>query len=125
MFGVKAGETGTHGKIVEKIWCKLLSDRNYYIDIPEEEIQDLYKFFSNERNSVKDVELTLYSDFENGLITKDELNEQIGESGLLCFLTAKELFRQKYGYYPIKVPVYELSAYEATEKTTEMEKIAA
>ena len=125
MFGIKAGEAGTHGKIVEKIWCRLRTDINLYIDIPQEEIQDFYKFFNKEKNSIKEAELTLYSDFENGLITRDELNEQIGETGLICFLTAKEKFREKYGYYPIKVPVYELSAYEATEETNEMEKIAA
>ena len=125
MFGVKSGEHGTHGKIIEKIWCRLDSEYNCYIKIPEEKIKYLYQVYSSEKEAAKEAELTLYSDFENGLITKDELNEQIGESGLLCFLTARELFKEKYGYNPIKVPVYELSAYEATKETNEMEKIAA
>ena len=81
----------------------------------------LSKLFKEEKEAAKEEQLTLYCDYENGLITREELNEQIGESGLSCYLSARNTFNAKYGFYPIKVPVYELSAFEAEEE----EKIAA
>lgn len=73
------------------------------------------------KNEAKDELLTYYSDFMNGLLTKEELNEAVGSSGLSCFLAAREDYKAKYGFRPIKVPVYEISAFEYQEKK-EMEK---
>lgn len=121
MFGTKAGESGTCGTITEKIWCRLDKENNCYETLSDQEIEAFYKLFKEEKEAAKEEQLTLYCDYENGLITREELNEQIGESGLSCYLSARNTFNAKYGFYPIKVPVYELSAFEAEEE----EKIAA
>lgn len=121
MFGTKAGESGTRGYIIEKIWCRLDAENNCYIELPPEYVNEFYDLFKEEKEAVKEEQLTLYSDYTNGLITRDELNEAIGESGYSCFLSARNAFYVKYGFYPIKVPVYQLSAFE----NKEMAEIAA
>ena len=52
--------------------------------------------------------LGLLNDYQIGLIQKEELQEAIGEISLSNYIAARKSFHQKYGYYPIKVPVYGL-----------------
>ena len=115
MFGTKAGESGTRGYISEKVWCRFNADDCCYETISPDLINAFYKFFTEEKEAVKEEHLTLYSDYHNGLITREELNEYIGISGYQCFLNARRAFYMKYDFYPIKVPVYELSAFENKE----------
>ena len=112
MFGVKVNQGGTRGIIEKKVWCRLLLEYNCYIEMPKEEVDVFYEMFKNTKSDFQEEELEIFSDYQNGLITKDEMNKQIGNHGFSCFLSAKNEFKQKYGYYPIKVPVYEISAYE-------------
>jgi hypothetical protein len=49
------------------------------------------------------------------LITREEMNEMIGERALEAFKAARDCFKEKFGYYPIKVPVYELNAWEVEQ----------
>jgi hypothetical protein len=56
--------------------------------------------------------MEIFSDYANGMISKEEAFEAIGERAIEAFKGAREKFKQDYGYYPIKVPVYELSAWE-------------
>lgn len=115
MFGTKVGEFGTKGCIEKKIWCKLDSTNNCYIQLSEELVNAFYDFFETEKNAATEEQLTLYSDYTNGLITIEELKEAIGQSGLTCFLNARSLFYAKYRFYPIKVPVYQLLAFGNNE----------
>ena len=52
--------------------------------------------------------MELLNDYQIGLIQKEELQEAIGEISLSNYIAARKSFHQKYGYYPIKVPVYGL-----------------
>ena len=115
MFGVKAGEYGTHGTIEEKIWCRLDEENNCYIELSTEEIDEFYKIFSSEIEGIKEFEVEYLSDYENGLITREELNEAIGYLKISCFISAKEIYYTKYNFRPIKVPLYKLSAFECKE----------
>lgn len=118
MFGTKVGESGTSGRIVQKIWCRLDKDNNCYELLSDHQIQEFYKLFNEKKEALNEEQLTLYCDYDNGLISKEELYERIGESGLSCYLEARKEFNKRYGFYPIKVPEYELSAFEAEEKET-------
>ena len=115
MFGTKAGEHGTSGRIVEKIWCKLDKDNNTYIRLEPEEISAFYELFSSEKEDLNDYRLDLLTDFDNGSISKEELGEYLGDLAISCFINARRVYYDKYGFYPSKVPVYELSAFIAED----------
>lgn len=57
-------------------------------------------------------QLELLNDYQIGLIQKEELQEAIGEISLSNYIAARKCFYQKYGYYPIKVPVYGLDGFD-------------
>ena len=115
MFGTKVGERGTRGYIIEKVWCRFDEEHNCYNTLPQKDIDNFYKIFESEKDTIKEEQLTALSDFTNGLITREELNEYIGHLNILSFRSARDTFKEKYGFYPIKVPVYELSAFENKE----------
>lgn len=116
MFGTKAREGGTKGYIKEKIWCKLDEDNACYIPLNPEEIANFYSLFTTERDNSKEIELAILSDYKNDLISKEEMAKQIGDTSLYCFLSARKTYKNTYGFYPIKVPLYEISAFELTEQ---------
>ena len=115
MFGVVVNEGGTKGIIEKKVWCKLVADYNYYVEMSEEEIQDFYDIYKQSKEDMKEEELEIFSDYQNGLITKDEMNSKLGECGLWSFKFARKQFADKHKYFPIKVPVYRISAFEMEE----------
>lgn len=125
MFGTKAGESGTTGRIIEKIWCRLDRDNNTYIELEPEQISAFYDIFKAEKEELNDYRLDLLTDYENGSISKEELHEYIGDLSISCFINAKKLYYNKYGFYPYKVPVYELSAFVAEEDVIVKEEKAA
>lgn len=108
MFGKTIGEGGTHGEILEKVWCRADLVHNLYIPLGEAEIQDFYALYGTAKEKGKLAELELLNDYHIGLIKKEELIESIGSIGLSNYLEARKTFCNKYGYYPIKVPVYGL-----------------
>lgn len=116
MFGTKAGEHGTKGFISDKIWCKLDENNNCYIELTPEEIQKFYDIYSDEKKLIQEDELTIMSDYQNGLITQEEMKTLISDATLGAFISARALYKEKYGYYPIKVPVYQLSAFDLSEQ---------
>ena len=108
MFGNTIGEGGTHGEILEKIWCRVDLTNNTYIPMSEEEICEFFKIFGAVKDEGKPAELDLLNDYQIGLISQKELNSAIGAIGLSNYLDAREKFHNKYDYYPIKVPRYGL-----------------
>ena len=56
------------------------------------------------------------SDYQNGLITQEKMKTLISDTTLGAFISARTLYKEKYGYYPIKVPVYQLSAFDLSEQ---------
>lgn len=113
MFGVKVNQGGTRGQIERKVWCRLHLDQNFYEEMSQEDIEKFYEIFRSAKEDIKEEELEVFSDYQNGLINQEEMNKQIGDFGFLCFQFARKEFAQKYGYFPIKVPVYEISAFES------------
>lgn len=111
MFGKKVGDFGTKGIINNKIWCFLDKKYNVYIPIEKEKIEFLYDTFKflKKENSLES--LSIYADYDSGLITKEEMQEIANDIGLMCFIEAKRQFEIKYDYSPVKVPEYELSAF--------------
>lgn len=116
MFGTKAGESGTMGFIKEKIWCRLDGDNNCYIPLEPQEIEDLYALFKSERKEFKEAELSIMSEYEQGLISHEEMKEQVSFHVSNYFCSVKNTYKAKHDFFPVKVPRYEISAYETTEE---------
>lgn len=108
MFGKKPQEGGTHGTIIEKEWCRLDGIRNQYIPMTDEAISAFYELFSDIRSVNQQAELDALNDYHIHLITKEELADRISDISLNGYLSARKEFCRRYGYYPIKVPVYGL-----------------
>lgn len=108
MFGKRVGEGGTHGGIIDKIWCRVDLEHNIYIPLDDETVKEFCELFGAIKESSKDAELELLNDYQIGLITRDDLIESIGSLGFSNYLTARKEFKKKYGYYPLKVPIYAL-----------------
>lgn len=111
MFGTKEKESGTHGRIDRKVWCKLDADNNYYVELSQEQVNEFFNMFSQQKEAGKSFEASVYSDYESGLITKADRDKAVGAIGYEAYRQAKRAFYDKYGFTPIKVPVYELSAF--------------
>jgi hypothetical protein len=111
LFGKGILEGGTTGVITEKIWCKSDLAHNVYIPMSQEQIEFLYGTFYSYKKATREEELSIFADYDSGLITKEEMTKLVSDSGLHCFLEAKNAFKAKFGFFPIKVQVYELSAY--------------
>lgn len=92
--------------IEKKIWCYLNSEYNYYVEMPQEMIDEFFGYFSKIKEEKKKFEASVCSDYENGLITKEKRQEILGDSTYNIYQESKRRFHTKYGYYPIKVPVY-------------------
>ena len=106
MFGNKIIIGGTIGEILEKRWCFLDHEHNCYCEMSQKQIDDFYTLFHTEqKDSVKE-EAEYYNDYTIGLITRDEMNQAVSKLGFEVFLRARTAYKAKYGFTPIKVPVY-------------------
>lgn len=106
MFGTDMLSGGTIGGMLDKIWCGLDHQTNTYLPLSDKLYDAFKEMMSAERKETIEPELELYSDFENGLIEKEEFYKSVAEINFRAFLTAQEAFKEKYGFRPIKVPVY-------------------
>ena len=113
MFGKEIGEGGTKGIITDKIWCFSDTENNIYIALDDTQTKYLYNTFTALKRENRQDDLSICADFDSGLITKEEMQEKLSSNSLSCFIAAKKEFKAKYGHYPVKVPVYEISAFEA------------
>lgn len=111
MFGTGVNDGGSKGMMVNKVWCRLVKEYNYYEEMTEKEIQAFFEIYSKSKDANKENELEIFSDYQTGLITREQMYELIGESGFNCYQSARNEFKNKYGYFPIKVPQYTLSAF--------------
>ena len=67
-----------------------------------------YAGFMN--NSYAIVNKWFIADFQAGLISKEERDDKIGESSYSGYVAAQREFCNRYGYFPLKIPVYSLFA---------------
>lgn len=112
MFGKEIGEGGTKGIITDKVWCVPDTDNNVYIALDDTQVKFLYNTFAALKRENRQDDLSICADYDSGLITKEEMQEKLSSNSLSCFIAAKNEFKAKYGHYPVKVPVYEISAFE-------------
>lgn len=112
MFGKDIGEGGTRGTITQKVWCLPDTEKNVYLPLDDSQVKYLYNTFNALKRENKQDDLSICADYESGLITKEEMQEKLSSNSLSCFIAARGEFKCKYGYYPVKVPVYEISAFE-------------
>lgn len=108
MFGVSLNDDGTHGQILDKIWCRLDAQYNIYVPIEDDKVSQFYELLRAEKVNQADLDaISIYvGDYEGGNITYEEMRKGIGEIGFSAFLRAKAQFANNNGFYPIKVPIY-------------------
>ena len=54
--GKRVGESGTHGAVIDKIWCRVDFDHNIYIPLEDETIREFCEMFGAIKESSKDAE---------------------------------------------------------------------
>jgi hypothetical protein len=115
MFGTKINQGGTDGYISEKIWCRLNAEYNVYEELTDEVIKDYYDIVQTVKSEIKKEDVCMFEDYQNGLISREEYGEMLINYNTNLFAEAKKMFSAKYGFYPIKVPRYQLNAWTAEE----------
>lgn len=116
MYGTQEGMGGTEGMIERKVWCYLDSEHNCYIEMSEEMVDKFYACFDEARKDQKQIDVDILADYDSGLITREEMKDRLANASINVFKEGKKLFYKKYGYYPIKVPVYVKSAWKDDSK---------
>ena len=101
---------GTKGEIIERVWCRLDLERNMYIEMKQEAIDMFKEILKAQRSKDSEYENSIIADFQAGLITKEERDDKIGESSYAGYVAAQSEFYNKYGYRPLKIPVYSIFA---------------
>lgn len=101
---------GTKGEIIERIWCRLDRERYMYIEMKPEAIEAFKSMLKKQRDKDSEYENTVIADFQAGLISKEERDDKIGESSYSGYVAAQREFCNRYGYFPLKIPVYSLFA---------------
>ena len=115
MFGTKIGESGTDGFISEKVWCKLNAEYNVYEELSDDIVKDYYEIVQTVKSEIKKEDVCMFEDYQNGLISREEYGEMLINYNTNLFAEAKKMFAAKHGFYPIKVPRYQLSAFQDNE----------
>lgn len=95
----------------DKVWARLFSD-NHYEAISEEQLAFLTGLFK-EANIEKVVDT--FSEYQSGNLSKEEAKELIfGEVGHK-YCAVMSLFKNKYGFRPIKVSYYSINVVAESE----------
>lgn len=117
MFGTQVGENngGTDGFISEKVWCRLNAEYNVYEELSGDIIADYLNIVKETKAEIKLEAIDAYEDYMNGNISKQEWMEIAADTLGDMFKVSKQKFAAKYGYYPIKVPRYQLNAWQNKE----------
>ena len=82
-------------------------------------IATFYEFFYAERKASAPIELDALNDYEIGLITKEDMTAIIGQQAYFGYANARREFKAKYGYTPVKVPVYGIYGFDITNFESE------
>ena len=100
--------------IKEKLWGKVLD-----IDTPEEvvsplednELQTLKELFKKYGSEKMEKDGALLEEYNEGMITREEYLESLGDANAAFFNNAKTEFSKIYGFRPIRIGVYDRTAY--------------
>ena len=99
---------GTKGEITERVWCRLDADLFMYIEMKPEAIEAFKDILKRQRKKDSEYETTVNADYQAGLISKEERDDLIGESSYSGYVAAQREFYMRYGYRPLKIPVYSI-----------------
>ena len=100
--------------IKERLWGKVLD-----IDTPEEvvsplednELQTLKELFKKYGSEKMEKDGALLDEYNQGMITREEYLESLGDANAAFFNNAKTEFSKIYGFSPIRIGVYDRTAY--------------
>ena len=100
--------------IKERLWGKVLD-----IDTPEEvvsplednELQTLKDLFKKYGSEKMEKDGALLEEYNEGMITREEYLESLGDANAAFFNNAKTEFSKIYGFKPIRIGVYDRTAY--------------
>lgn len=87
-------------------WCYLDKEANKYVVMLDSQIKELRSYFSDYHNLNKEEQEDIYSQIQQGLISKQEGQARLGENICNGFTYGIKMFEVKYNMHPIKVPVY-------------------
>lgn len=113
---------GTIGEIIEKRWCRLDHENNQYVPMSNDQISSFLSLFKQNRENTLEMQLDIISEFTAELITREEMNAQIGSITFNSFVDARNEFKAKYGFTPIKVPVFGIEGIHYIKFEKEEEK---
>lgn len=112
MYGTQKGVGGTDGMIEKKVWCRLDSEYNCYIEMPQEMVEKFFACFDEVKKEQKECDMDIYADYDAGTITREEMRDRLEEVTFNVYKEGKRLFHERYGYWPIKVPLYVKGAWK-------------
>lgn len=95
------------GYIKDKIWCHLDEKNLVYIPLEQEQIEYFYEALGD-ASEYKQMVVDIINDYEADLYTEEDMIAALKEFKNNKYAAAKKMFKNKYGYYPIKVPQYVL-----------------
>ena len=87
-------------------WCYLDKEANKYVVMLDSQVKELRSYFSDYHNLNKEEQEDIYSQIQQGLISKQEGQARLGENVCNGFTYGIKMFEAKYNMHPIKVPVY-------------------
>ena len=87
-------------------WCYLDKEANKYVVMLDSQIKELRSYFSDYHNLNKEEQEDIYSQIQQGLISKQEGQARLGENVCNGFTYGIKMFEANYNMHPIKVPVY-------------------
>lgn len=102
---------GRKGYIAQKIWCLFNKHNNTYTPMEPAQVEEFITMISQHLKYTKEAEIKLLADYDAGTITQKEFVDTLGELKYSKYTDAKKMFKDKYGYYPIKVPEYLVYGY--------------
>lgn len=88
----------------DRKWCRLDREHNRYHILDDEKVSLLRSYLNNIHYGLSEEEI--YSKYEDGLISKEEMFTQIGECWYYGYIGALRKFKDETGVQPIQVPVY-------------------
>lgn len=106
MYGTQVNEGGTDGIIEKKVWCRLDYKRNAYVEMTPEMVQKYFDCFNEIKKGQTETDVAIFADYKSGLITRQEMRDRLENQTANVFKEGNSLFYSKYGYYPVRVPVY-------------------
>lgn len=90
-------------------WCYLDSEKNVYILMSKEEIEDLKNYFINKELTEQETEI--WSKYSEKEITYEDAVNQVGQIRYGNFIEGLKNYQEQTGHWAMKVPVYTVNVF--------------